>query len=355
MSKAKMILRLKSITLCSLLMCFLSAANGSAPPDSTSEPEKIATAADTLPTSTTISAAGKVYRFGDNREFIYEKPKLYQFLFHAPKDFYINFSGAFIKENLWKVGAIAAATGILVAYDQPIVDEAKDMGRRLNLSSKEGLTSYFDFAGMSMRGPTDLGSAIFFIGDGWTHATIAASFLGYGLTSNNHRALQTASQLLEGFLTTGLTVQFLKHISGRETPNRASAPGGAWKLFPHPSQYSKNQPKYGAYPSGHLATSMMTVTVIAGNYPDQKYIRPLGYTLMTLLAFQMMNNGVHWASDYPLGIALGYTFGKIAVRRGRTEVKENHSSRQRNQPTSLVLIPILLEENGIGVRVQYSF
>ena len=31
----------------------------------------------------------------------------------------------------------------------------------------------------------------------------------------------------------------------------------------------------------------------------------------------MLNNGVHWASDYPLGIWLGYAFGKMAVRKGR--------------------------------------
>jgi hypothetical protein len=355
MSKVKMILRPKSIALGSLLICFVSAATGSVPADSVSESEMRIVVSDTLPTSGTLPASGQIYRFANNKEYIYEKPKLFQFLFHAPKDFYINFSETFRKNKLWKLGAIAAATTILVAYDQPMLDKAKDMGRRLNLSSKEGLTSYFDFAGMSMRGPTDLGSAIFFIGDGWTHSFIAASFLGYGLTAKNNRALQTASQLVEGFLTTGLTVQFLKHISGRETPNRASAPGGTWKLFPHPSQYSKNQPKYGAYPSGHMATSMMTVTVIAGNYPDQKYIRPLGYTLMTLLAFQMMNNGVHWASDYPLGIALGYTFGKIAVRRGRTEAKSNHSMRQGDPPTSLTLTPLFFGQSSIGARLQYSF
>ena len=41
---------------------------------------------------------------------------------------------------------------------------------------------------------------------------------------------------------------------------------------------------------------------------------------MGLLGYSMLNNGVHWASDYPLGIALGYAFGKLAVRNGRTRV-----------------------------------
>ena len=46
---------------------------------------------------------------------------------------------------------------------------------------------------------------------------------------------------------------------------------------------------------------------------------------MTLLGLQMMNNGVHWASDYPLSITMGYYLGKIAVNRGR-EPADNSAS-----------------------------
>ena len=42
---------------------------------------------------------------------------------------------------------------------------------------------------------------------------------------------------------------------------------------------------------------------------------------MGLLGYSMLNNGVHWASDYPIGIAIGYAFAKIAVRNGRTRVE----------------------------------
>ena len=40
---------------------------------------------------------------------------------------------------------------------------------------------------------------------------------------------------------------------------------------------------------------------------------------MGLLGYAMLNNGVHWASDYPLGIAMGWGFAKLAVARGRRE------------------------------------
>ena len=38
---------------------------------------------------------------------------------------------------------------------------------------------------------------------------------------------------------------------------------------------------------------------------------------MVPLAFQMVNSGVHWYSDYPLAIYMGYTFAKIVVGRRR--------------------------------------
>ncbi|HTP13561.1 MAG TPA: phosphatase PAP2 family protein, partial [Bacteroidota bacterium] len=69
---------------------------------------------------------------------------------------------------------------------------------------------------------------------------------------------------------------------------------------------------YDAFPSGHICTSMATVVVIAENYPEVTWVRPLGYLFCTVIAVGMVNNGIHWYSDYPLGIFLGYSFGMIA-------------------------------------------
>ena len=64
----------------------------------------------------------------------------------------------------------------------------------------------------------------------------------------------------------------------------------------------------------------MGITVVAENYQEYSYIRPVGYTLASMLAFQMVNNDVHWASDYPLGIAIGYLVGKTVTKNGRTKI-----------------------------------
>ena len=322
---------------------------------------KIMTAtSDILPPNDSSQTSEQIYEFPNNKKYIYKTPKPFQFLQHLPGDFSIYLNETFQVKNFWRMGAMAAVTGIMVAYDQPIVDEAQKLGRHWHISNRSGLDAYVTIAGIPIRGPTDVGTAMYFIGDGWTHSLIAASFFTYGLIAKNNRALQTASQLAEGMISSGLiTVQFLKHITGRETPNRASVPGGIWRLFPNQIDYHKHVPRYDAFPSGHLATSMMTLTVVAENYPEHKYIRPLGYTLMTIVSYQMLNNGVHWISDYPLALAIGYSFGKIVVSRGRTEVKESQSNREvdkkRDQSKSLILTPMLFGQNGVGIKIRYTF
>mgnify|MGYP002030756411 CR=1 FL=1 len=118
-----------------------------------------------------------------------------------------------------------------------------------------------------------------------------------------------------------------------------------WELFPNQIEYHKYVSSYDAYPSGHLAVYVGIFTVIAKNYPEYKLIQPAGYTLMTLLGLQMMNNGVHWASDYPLSIAMGYYLGKIVVDKGR---KSNIKSTQLNYK-----IEPYFDSKLIGLNITY--
>ena len=70
---------------------------------------------------------------------------------------------------------------------------------------------------------------------------------------------------------------------------------------------------------------------------------------MSLLGFQMMNNGVHWISDYPLSIAMGYYLGKIAVDNGRQAIdKSAHGP-------SFKITPIIHTDLSTGISLQYRF
>ena len=95
------------------------------------------------------------------------------------------------------------------------------------------------------------------------------------------------------------------------------------------------------------------MTVISENYPDYNHvITPLKYTLGGLLAFQMINAKIHWASDYPLAIGLGYMIGKISASYGKTIVKKND-----NRNSSFFLMPSFDKYGNLsaGANIIYNF
>jgi hypothetical protein len=153
------------------------------------------------------------------------------------------------------------------------------------------------------------------VGDGRVHLGIAATFGIAGLALDDTRAVRTASQTVEALLASGIVVQLLKHVTGRESPQMESKQGGVWRFFPNQKDYSRHQTRYYAFPSGHIATTMSTVTVIAENYPEVSWIKPVGYTVVGLVGFSLVGVGFHWYGDLPLGLAIGYIFGEIVAHR----------------------------------------
>jgi hypothetical protein len=257
----------------------------------------------------------------------YEHPGQLRWLTHIPRDLGL-FPSYFQRDNIPAFVGIAAGSAALWATDEPILRAAQELGHTLHLdaTSTQKTLVYIPIrlgnskVPLEFNVPDNLNSAFYFLGDGWTHLTIASSFMAYGWIKHDNRAAQTATQLGEAILSTGLVVQTLKRVTGRQSPFRATRKRGEWDLLPAYTTYQGNVSNFDAFPTGHLATAMATVTVIAENYPEYHFIRPVGYSLMGLLGYAMLNNGVHWASDYPLGIALGYGFAKLAVRHGRTRV-----------------------------------
>lgn len=234
---------------------------------------------------------------------------------------------SFSKQSLPWWGLILGSTAILYHYDEEIYADAQRAGRKWGIGNGDNTHSAFEIGPWPVRLPTDTGSAMYFLGDGITHFTIAGSFLAYGYLSENNRPYNTGLQIVHGMAVSTFFSQALKRSFGRESPYVKSEERGAWRPFPNFSQYSSDTPKYDAMPSGHVMTATLTFTVIIENYPEYEYwIRPIEITWLTLLGFQMVNNGVHWASDYPLGIAMGYVFGKSAAKLGKKKKSNTESS-----------------------------
>ncbi len=130
--------------------------------------------------------------------------------------------------------------------------------------------------------------------------------------------------------------QGFKRVFGRESPHAKTKSRGAWHGFPGWNEYMENTSHYDAMPSGHVATLTSTVTVLAKNYPEVKWIQPVGYSLIGIMGIEMMNSGVHWASDYPLGFLIGYAVGSVVTSSKITKIhKETHSNRTKGFDTNL--------------------
>ena len=246
---------------------------------------------------------------------IYEKPKPFSFLTNVPGDLLQIAKAPFQKKNLKADVLIAGLTTLLLRYDQPITNSVGKVCERIRLNSSIEFRQLHVHHKATFKFPSNLNSAFYQLGEGTTTMGIAGGFFIYGKIAHDNRALQTASDLTEAFLSMGITIQTLKRISGRQAPFRAKVPGGKWHPFPSFSKYQRHTTNYDAFPSGHLATMMATITVLAKNYPEKKWIRPVGYILTGLTGWSMLNNKVHWASDFPLGLGIGYLAGKISYER----------------------------------------
>ncbi len=279
----------------------------------------------------------------------YEKPHLFDCLTKTPGDLKKFGKTTFRKKNIAIISLVVVGTGLLMLMDQRLVDRSKQLGHHLGISQtnyQKTITSIpMGKSKFEIEGPFDSGSALYYIGDGWVEVLLAGGLVTYGLSKSDNRALQTASQIAEAVLAAGIVAQGFKHVTGRASPFTNKSSGDTWRFFPNQKRYAAHVSTYDAFPSGHLTASMATLTVLAENYPEHTWIRPVGYSLFGLLGFQMMNNGVHWASDYPLSLALGYSFGKIAAKGGRKKI---------GQESSLKIYPMVLPGGG-GIQTMYRF
>lgn len=270
-------------------------------------------------------------------EYGYSRPVFLDMLKHIPKDITELGKFAFEKEHLIWTGASLGVTVLLLPFDQQLIDDSIRLGSGIHFNAGHSYSNIGPFRVI----PNDINSAVYYIGNGGTTMLLSGFFYAVGSLGNDYRALNTSSELVEVLLATGVITQAIKRISGRQSPGPAIAseqPGGHWTPFPGIKAYQTHTSNYDAMPSGHLATCMATITVIAANYAEIKWIKPVGYTLMGIMAFEMMSSKVHWASDYPLALFIGYVIGKNAAKR-RIKLRETRE----------------YGEHGLGGRIKTDF
>jgi membrane-associated phospholipid phosphatase len=205
-------------------------------------------------------------------------------------------SGTVTKRGIAFAGAAVLATGLLAPLDHSIqrTMQAED------LQDNKGLhrtASAFGFSGGP--GPFIAGGALYV----------------FGLTSRSPRFASLGVHLTEGIvLAAGLT-GIVKGVSGRALPNAKSVEPGD---FSFGRGFHEGNGSFVSFPSGHTAASFAAAAVLTDEVSTcdcsaRRIVGPLAYSTATLVALSRLYQNVHWASDLPLGAAIGVLSGNALV------------------------------------------
>lgn len=302
---------------------------------------------DSASSSTTPTTTSRV---SDTNPLGEEKIPLLSVITEIPSTSMEGLKMSFSKESIpWWAGIIGS-TLVLYHNDEVILENWQREGRAAGIGNTDNTKAVLSAGDIDLlRLPTDTGSWMYFLGDGWMHAGIAAGFFINGQVNDNVRAYNTALRIAHGMTTSTMFSQLLKRAFGRESPYVRTERFGRWSPFPSVKEYQSRTAFYDAMPSGHVMTATLTFTIINDAYPEySNYIIPLSVVWVSALSYQMVNNGVHWASDYPLGIAMGYVFGKASANMGKKKEKETADTN------TWMIVPIATAEaNGLSWIYRY--
>lgn len=202
----------------------------------------------------------------------------------------------FSRRELIFSGGAVLATGLLAPFDRSIQHSMQSE----DLQEDRGLhraANALAFSGGP--GPFIAGGALYLVGQSASSTRVAA--LGVHLT--------------EGVVVAAALNGLLKGISGRALPNATSSKPGH---FSFGRGFHDNNGAFVSFPSGHTAASFAAAAVITDETSSwdsstARVVAPIAYSSATLIALSRLYENVHWASDLPIGAAIGVLSGKAVV------------------------------------------
>lgn len=156
--------------------------------------------------------------------------------------------------------------------------------------------------------------------------------LGGGLTFANANVRDMGRETLEACLVSSIVTKGLKEAIGRERPFETNGET-AFKPFT----------SHDSFPSAHTTQAFAIASVVAAR--SEGWLVPtLAYTAATVVAFDRINDRVHFASDVFAGALVGTLTGRFLVIRHR---------RQETAPRSRVEVQILPIRSGLAARMRF--
>lgn len=171
------------------------------------------------------------------------------------------------------------------------------------------------------------------LGGAWA-SNIGVAYLVVGYAARDWELRETGREALEaGFLSHLLDKWILKRAFGRERPFESD---GETAFHPFSS--------HDSFPSGHATQAFSLASVVAMRAKGW-LVPTIAYTAATLVAFDRVNDRVHFASDVVAGAILGTAVGRFIVARHRA------AQAQSQKPAAeMQLVPI---RGGLAARLVF--
>jgi membrane-associated phospholipid phosphatase len=196
-------------------------------------------------------------------------------------------------------------------------------------------------------------------GGNWgVYSVIAAGALS--AACKNEKGLQTSLLATQAMITSGVWVNIIKILTGRERPiadyTFSKTAGGSWygpfSRWDQDLKIRKPVSEFDAFPSGHTATAFSIATVFASQYKDIKAIPVICYSAATLVGISRLTEHEHWASDVFVGGIMGYLCGKQVV---------NHYNKTHQYPVNPLLsksknkteLTFIQYSNKVGILLKW--
>jgi membrane-associated phospholipid phosphatase len=255
-------------------------------------------AVSSTPAQSTLPAPEKFTFRSLSRDFLKDAGEIWSYPLHIRT------------RDILPIAGLAVLTGILIGNDESIYRGFKDY--------RDG------HAWVKAVSPviTEMGSS-----GAWG---TAAAFVCFGLIAKDSKSVETGALALSAMLQSGILVQFLKGLPGRQRPYWAegvdhwSGPSGFFKRFE-----SGQSGRYDSFPGGHAITAFSLATVVAMQYRESVWVPILAYTTATGAALSRLTENKHWLSDVLVSGVLGHVIGRLVVL--------NHRSRYHMLPTAGVV------------------
>lgn len=169
------------------------------------------------------------------------------------------------------------------------------------------------------------------VGQGTTLGSLGVIY-GWGLYARNEEARHAVLTGAEGIGLSSLLTLGIKHAFGRKRPNSGAGP----RAFFEGGQ---------SFVSGDTTPTFAAAATISEAFDYRWWAAVPAYSLAVMTGVGRMGKDAHWASDI-LGSAL--------VGAGTTELLF-YLHRQREKPSSLIILPMLPGQGSPGVSVTFNW